>query len=129
MRMVRNKGLSLLEILVATMILAIVMAGLANLFVSSKWHIMRTRSLIVVGELARYFLDPLQGNVSGDNWDSKISCLYSKNCTSQVLQNTQLTPGNFSYNYTVSYNITNVTSVNNLTKVVLTINWTNETVP
>ena len=120
-----NKGFTLLEILITVLILALVMSGFANLFYSSKWYVIHSRSWMVAGELARYYLDPLQANVSQDNWTN--SCLGNQSCSGEILQLSQLIPGAYSYNYTPSYNISNG-PIGNLTKVVLNITW-NEIAP
>ena len=65
-------GLSLVEILVSTLIFALVMGGLANLFVATKQHILYAHSRIAAAELGRYFLDRLQMDVRQDTWDQAV---------------------------------------------------------
>jgi len=117
--------MTLLEILVAVLILALVIGGLVNIFTSSKAYVVHTRSWITAAEAARYFLDPLQANVSNTSWGT--SCLGSQSCTASPLQLTQLIPGSFAYNYIPTYTISDG-PVGNLTRVVLNITW-NETTP
>ena len=50
-------------------ILALIMGGLANLFVATKQIALHTGSRMVVGELARHFLDRLQKHVREDWWN------------------------------------------------------------
>ncbi len=119
---INNKGLTLLEILVAVLILALVIGGLGNIFTSSKLQVIHTRSLMLAAELARYFLDPLQADVRNDTWGSSwlsTSGVY----TGETFVTTQNTPGAFNYSYNSSYNITNNAPISNLTKVVLDITW------
>jgi len=119
---INNKGLTLLEILVAMLILALVIGGLGNIFTSSKLELIHTRSLMLAAELARYFLDPLQADVRNDTWGSSwlsTSGVY----TGEKVITTQNTPGAFNYSYNSSYNITNNAPISNLTKVVLNITW------
>ena len=68
-----RKGLTLLEIIVATAILALVIAGLANIFIAGKRYILHSRTKMTGGELGRYFLDEMQMQVREDTWSS--SCL------------------------------------------------------
>lgn len=63
-----KKALSLVEILVSTLIFALIMGGLANLFVATKQHILYAHSRIAAAELGRYFLDRLQMDVRQDTW-------------------------------------------------------------
>lgn len=63
-----KKGFTLLEIIVATLILALVMTGLANIFLAAKRHLTHTRSKIQAAELGRLFLAPLQMGVRQDTW-------------------------------------------------------------
>lgn len=65
-----NKALTLLEILVAVIILALVVTGLAGVFVAGKRYIQRSRSRMTGGELGKYFLDPLQNDVNQSTWDT-----------------------------------------------------------
>jgi len=71
-----KKGMSLLEILVSTLILALVMTGLANIFVAGKKYILHSRARMTGGELAKFFLEPLQMDVRQDEWDN----LSANNC-------------------------------------------------
>ncbi|MFA5115495.1 MAG: hypothetical protein WC469_05480 [Candidatus Omnitrophota bacterium] len=122
-----NKGLTILEILVAVLILALIIGGLANIFISSKWYFLHVRSVMTAAELTRYFLDPLQANVSQDTWSS--SWLGTGGSFNDSYQTKHLMPGDyFYYNYTSNYTITTDSPVNNLTKVVLNITW-NEITP
>ncbi len=110
----RKKGLTILEILVASIILAIVTAGLANIFFVGKKYILRSRSRMAAGELGKVFLDPLQMDVRQDLWTS--NCLGSEiGC-----------PGPEAVGpvtYTPVYDITPGSPVANLNKVKVTIKW------
>ncbi|MFA4984108.1 MAG: prepilin-type N-terminal cleavage/methylation domain-containing protein [Candidatus Omnitrophota bacterium] len=122
-----NKGLTILEILVALLILALIIGGLANIFISSKWYLIHGRSLMTAAELARYFLDPLHGNVSQETWNT-TSWLGTGGSFNDTYQTKHLMAGSFYYNYTSKYNITVDSPIGNLTKVVLNITW-NEVTP
>ena len=66
----RRAGISLLEILVSMVILALVLVGMANVFVMSKGYIIHSRSRISAGELGKQFLDPFQSFVNQETWEA-----------------------------------------------------------
>jgi len=92
----KKKGLTLLEIIVAAMIMALVMAGIANIFVAAKRHIFHTRFRMTGSELGHWYLDPLAEQVRQDKWGS--NCLSSnptdclKEKVSQSLDNKDYNP-------------------------------------
>jgi Tfp pilus assembly protein PilV len=110
-------GFTLMEVLVSAVLIAIVLVGLANLFVVGKRYILHNRSRMTGGELGRVFLDPLQMHVRQDTWGTANNCLSNKtNCpTPQTLDNITYTPD---YN-----DITDVAGTN-LRRVRLIISWT-----
>jgi Tfp pilus assembly protein PilV len=63
------KALTLVEIIVSVVILALVITGLANVFVAGKRYIQHSRMRMAGGELGKEFLDPLQQYVRQDTWD------------------------------------------------------------
>jgi Tfp pilus assembly protein PilV len=118
------KGLTLVEIIVSCIILSLVVAGLAGMFVVGKRYIAHSRSRLSAAQLTRYFLDPLQMNVSASDWGN--NCL-SKDPTTGC-------PGPVSpddITYTPNYTINDTDPDNpdpilklKLRTVNLTINWT-----
>ncbi|MDD2751852.1 MAG: hypothetical protein PHN59_01815 [Candidatus Omnitrophica bacterium] len=64
-----------MEVIVALVILAVVMAGLVNLFISGKRWIIHLNYRMAGGELGRQFLDPLQMQVRQDQWVPGGNCL------------------------------------------------------
>mgnify|MGYP001568441448 CR=1 FL=1 len=62
-------GTSLLEILVAVMILALVLVGFSNVFVVSRSYLAHSHSRISASQLGAIFLEPLQNAVNQNNWD------------------------------------------------------------
>lgn len=64
LKAMNKKAFTLLEILVSAIILTLVMAGVAGVFISGKRYILHARSRMAGGELGKYFLDPLQMYVS-----------------------------------------------------------------
>ncbi|MDD4980848.1 MAG: type II secretion system protein [Candidatus Omnitrophica bacterium] len=113
-----NKSLTLLEILVAVLILALVMAGIANVFIASRRRLGQSRSKIQAAELGRLFLAPLQNQVRQDLW--------GKNCLSGK---TEECPGPEKLGFTTykpAYEITPVVIAGNtlpLQRVKVTITW------
>ena len=57
------------------LILALVVAGEAGLFVVGKRHILHSRCKMTAGELGKYFLDPLQMQVRQDTWGTASNSL------------------------------------------------------
>ena len=112
-----KRGFSLIEIIVASLILALTMAGLVNIFVSGKRYILHSRARMAGGELGKFFLDPLQTDVREDQWGT--------NCLSANVS----CPGASTVNYiayTPTYSITRDTPIANINKVKVVISW-NET--
>jgi prepilin-type N-terminal cleavage/methylation domain-containing protein len=111
-----KKGLTLTEILVSTVILALVALGLTNVFVSGKRQIVHSRARMTTAELGKYFLDPLEMDVRQDQWGN--NCLSSNPTTG-----CPTTPQSIdNITYTPAYTINNVTGTT-LRKVKLTISW------
>lgn len=79
-----KKGLTLIEILVSAIILALVLTGLVNIFVAGKRYILHTRSRMTAAELGRFFLDPLQMQVNQAEWSGAGNCLSAGTCPDQV---------------------------------------------
>lgn len=71
-----SKALTLLEILVAAIILALLMLGLTNLFYSGKRYLQHSRARMTGGEIGRLFLEPLNMAVREDTWDVATNPLY-----------------------------------------------------
>lgn len=66
----RNSGLSLLEILISLMILAMVMTGLANVFTVSRRYLNHSRSRVGGSEMGKLALSPLGLAVREDTYPS-----------------------------------------------------------
>jgi prepilin-type N-terminal cleavage/methylation domain-containing protein len=77
----KKNGLTLLEILVAAMIMALVMAGIANIFIAAKKHIFHARFRMTSSELGHWFLDPLAEDVRLDELLSGSNCLSNDGTT------------------------------------------------
>lgn len=138
------KGFTILEVLVSTIILALVLTGIVNVFISGKRWILHSRERMSAGELGKLFLAPLQMGVRADTWGA----------VGNLLQLTVSNPGGLSYcdgvsghtqqpgcpslpdrtldniAYSAQYNITNVTTrtePNNIRRVVTTVSWNEPT--
>ncbi len=111
-------GLSLLEILIAMMILALVLVGFSNVFVVSRSYMKHSHSRISASQAGAMFLEPLQNAVNQSNWDLSSNPLYP-----QTTVGAARTIGGVVY--TPSYVIDNITSTT-LRRVKVDIIW-NET--
>lgn len=112
-----RSSLTLLEIIISMIILALVTAGLVNLFLAAKRHSLHSRSRITGGELGRHFLDPLQSQVRQDSWST--TCLGTGNCSSVLT-----TLSGIEYN--ANYQITDVSFGNDTTtlrRARVILNW------
>jgi prepilin-type N-terminal cleavage/methylation domain-containing protein len=65
-----KNGLSLLEILVSIIILAMLVVGLTQVFISARKFAIRSRSRMAAAQMSKVFLDYLQMHVNVTNWDS-----------------------------------------------------------
>lgn len=113
------RGFTMLEVLIAALLLSLVMLGLMNVFLGSKRYILGSRWRITAGELARYFLAPLTLNVSQNTWST--SWLGSGgNYTSNITLD--------GINYTANYNVTQNFNLTNVSKVRLNVTWNDTTI-
>ncbi len=109
----KNRGVTLLEILVAAIIMALVMAGIANIFIAGKKHIFHSRFRMTGSELGRLYVEPLVMDVRQDQWGS--NCLSAGlGCPSgELFDNMQ---------YQADYTISDVPGTT-LKKAKTTISW------
>lgn len=131
---ITRKGFTLLEVLVALVILSITMAGLVNLFFTGKWFIRHARMRMTAGELGKTFLEPLQSMfIRQDTWPvnpigGATASYYCGGTGSPQLPNPpcpNLTDRTFNnIEYIAQYDITTLVSAPNLRKVKLTMTWT-----
>ena len=76
----KKKGLTMLEILIAMLILGIIVTGLANVFVASKKLVLHSRNRIFAVEAAKYMLAPLSAGISYSSWGSTNCLLNAAGC-------------------------------------------------
>lgn len=111
-------GFTLLEILIAALIMALVMTGIASIFLAGKRHMLHTRSRIQAAELGRLFLAPLQMQVKQNEWAS--NCLGNNiGCPSTPTDNIPLDGITYRPSTQVTQNFAGTT----LSKVKFTIGW------
>ncbi len=136
-----KKGFTLIEIIVGAVILALVMAGLASVFLASKKYIVHSQSRMSGGELGKVFLDYLQMHVRQDTWDNVATNALSVTTAPNVPRYCDAPSGNPQQPgcptqaqrtldpsisvYTARYDIdANVSGAPNLRRVKVTISWT-----
>ena len=109
-----KRGFTLIEVIVSTILIAVLVIGLASIFLSGNRYILHSRRRMTSGELGMVFLDPLQMDVRQDTWGS--NCLSNKtNCPPPQSIG--------SITYTPDYSdITDIAGTS-LRRVKLTINW------
>ncbi|OQB10988.1 MAG: hypothetical protein BWY16_00708 [Candidatus Omnitrophica bacterium ADurb.Bin205] len=107
-----KKALTLLEIIVSLIILALLLTGLANIFLAGRRYTQRSRVRMAGGEIGKLFLDPLQNHVNQATWATNP--LGTRSVTTQ---NRTIDGKNYRGEYSV--NTTGLPS--NLTRVKVTI--------
>ncbi len=120
-----RRALSLLEVLVATILFALVITGLANIFVAAKRYTQHNRSIVTAAEISRNYLEPLNTevqtgkyNLVSGNWEWNPSTLGA------------WTDGTSSTTFTPAYSILAIDLGSNpfmrdseVYRVALTISW------
>jgi len=135
--LIRDKrSTTLFEVIVATVIFSLVMAGMVSVFVSGKRHVMHARERMIGGEMGKLFFEPLQLAVRQDTWDTASNGLnlsgynYTTYCDSDGghTQNpacpsvaSQRKVNNI--DYTAQY-VVNPVAGTDLRKIKVQINWT-----
>ncbi|MDD4941633.1 MAG: type II secretion system protein [Candidatus Omnitrophica bacterium] len=114
-------GLTLLEIIVAMLILSLVMYGFVSIFTVSKRFVYHSSSRVVSMEVAKFFFEDANLSVSADVYPDK-NCLYNET----MCQDANYTLNNILYN--VSYVTGTVKNASDedttLRKVVINVTWT-----
>lgn len=112
-----KKALSLLEIIISTVILALVVTGLINVFVAGKGFIRHSRYRMSAVEMGKKFIDPLQAHVRQDTWSAGNNPLANNSLANSTIGD-----------YTASYDITDLNPPDNtLKKVKVTVSWNEPT--
>jgi len=110
-------GVSLLEIIVALLILSFVMYGITSLFMVSKRLMYHGGARITGMEVAKFFFEDANLSVRADI----DNCLYNNS----VCKSTNITYNGVEYNITyATQNVTDASMVNTtLRKVILNVTW------
>lgn len=111
-----------MENIIAAVILALTISGLANIFITGKRWIMLSRSRMAGAELGKQFLDPLQMQVRQDTWADPGNCLGTGTAAACPDQTAGAAQG-LDRNYTAHYTVTPGTPIGNVTKVLVNITW------
>jgi hypothetical protein len=92
------------------------MAGLVNLFITTKRYVRHNRSRIQAAKLMKFYLDPLQMHVRQDTWDQASNDLRlgTRSGSQEFLDNITFTP---------NYEVTGLLN-DCLRRVKLSITWT-----
>lgn len=129
----RNRGFSLVEIIVATIILSLTILGLLGVFVAGNNWVVHFRERSTSAELGKLFVDPLQMDVREDTWTSGVAgnaltagdtyCdndaghTQNKNCPTQEQRTVN------AKEFTTGYRITADSPAAKLRKVTTIIRW------
>jgi len=70
-----KNGLTLFEILVSIIILAMLVTGLTQVFLAAKKFAIHSRSRMAAAQMSKVFLDYLQMHVNATTWDTSSSDL------------------------------------------------------
>jgi prepilin-type N-terminal cleavage/methylation domain-containing protein len=73
----KQTGFTLVEIMVATVILSLVILGMVSVFVAGKRHVISARDRMTGSEISKLFIDPLQMYVRQDTWGAAGNALNS----------------------------------------------------
>ncbi len=124
--MPRAKALTFVELIVSVVILALIIGGLANIFVTARRYIAYNRSRIQAVEFNKRILNSFYATVKQDDWNQDSNPIYVPPGGSRTATNDTINLNNILYvsSYTVS-DMNNITYGNALLrKVKMSINWT-----
>jgi prepilin-type N-terminal cleavage/methylation domain-containing protein len=115
-------GFSLVEVLVALVVFALVVAGLTSVFVAGGKLITHNRERMTSSELGKLFVDPLQADVRMDTWDSGSNELRlgTRNGVAQTINNRTFNETHSVVDNTSDANLAGTT----LRRVISTMCWT-----
>ena len=108
-----KKGVSLLEIIISAVIVAMVVTGVVGVFVSGRKLIVHSRNRISAAELGKKFIDPIQAQVRQDQWG-----------TNSLTNGSTISGSSGSFNY--SYVSSALAAPSTARKVITTITWNTE---
>jgi hypothetical protein len=126
-------GISLFEVIVATVILALIITGLANVFLSVKRLTLNSQLTMSGGELGEYQLSRFSDAVRQDQWDSGANDYVSGNLlrkTASLVTEPPFTLSSSPYpdrQYTPAYEVAvppSFAAASQMRKVKVTLTWT-----
>ena len=109
-----GKAVTLVEVLVSMVLLALVMTGLVNVFGAGNHYALYSRNRMTSSEMGKLFLEPLQLAVRADSWDSGELGLGSHSCGASSVNTIP---------YTAQYQVDNVPGVSSR-RVTAKVSWT-----
>lgn len=72
----KKKGFTLIEILVASVVLALLATGLFSVMVSGRYMVARSKLRVGAFEIAKITIEGLRMYIRGDSWNNTSSPLY-----------------------------------------------------
>lgn len=115
LNMIKTKGFSLAEVIIAAFLLSTIMGGMVNLFLSGKRLGRHSTCRFQAGNVGRYLLDRLQMHVRQDTWDQPGNLL---NVGSVPGESVELDRIFYESTYTIS-----AAPLPTLRKVILAVEW------
>ena len=108
--------MTLIEILVASVIFALIISGLVSVFVMAKVYNVHGRARLTASELGSFFLDPLQMQVDESIWWTSCLGRHAAADCPDVIGNIDSRP------YRATYTVDDVVGTD-LRRATVTINW------
>lgn len=108
--------MTLIEILVASMIFALIISGLVSVFVMAKDYSVHARARTTASQLGKFFLDPLQMQVDESNWGSNCLGRHGAADCPDALETIDGRP------YGATYNVDDIVGTD-LRRVTVNITW------
>ena len=109
--------MTLIEILVASFIFALIISGLVSVFVMAKGHSVHAQARVIASQLGKFFLDPLQTDVDESNWGD--NCL-GRHDPGDCPDGIEIIDGR---TYRAIYNVDDVGNNTDLRRVTVNITW------
>lgn len=109
----KRKAMTLIEILVASVVFALIISGLVSVFVMAKGYSVHARARTTASQLGKFFLDPLHMDVDQEHWWT--NCVGAGNCppTTETIDGRP---------YGATYNVDDVVGTD-LRRVTVNITW------
>ncbi len=112
----KKSGVTFIELLVSSVILALTLMSLLNVFSATRRLVSISDSRMSVAEIGKFVLDPLQMQVRQDQWGA--------NCLSTGVGCLPNIVANQNKDYNVAYTVTNNQPIANVNRVRIDVSWT-----